>query len=106
VLAIEPIPPPGAEAVEWLRLTTVPTAFFAQAQERLRGYAVRWGIEVYHRTLKNGCRIEDRRLAGAGNLQACLALDMIVAWRVLYLTHLGRHAPDVPCDVFFEQHEW
>ena len=67
---------------------------------------MRWRIEVFHRTLKSGCRIEDRRLAEAGNLQACLALDMVVAWRVLYLTHLGRQTPDVPCSVFFEEAEW
>ena len=106
VHAIEPTPPLGSEAVEWLLLTTVAVEDFAQACERLSWYAVRWRIEVYHRTLKSGCRIEDRRLAEAGNLQACLALDMVVAWRVLYLTHLGRHTPDVPCSVFFEEAEW
>ena len=45
------------------------------------------------------CRIEDRRLAEAGNLQACLALDMVVAWRILNLTRLGRQTPDLPCTV-------
>jgi len=106
VHAIEPTPPPDAEAVEWLLLTTVATQDFAQACERLSWYAVRWRIEVFHRTLKSGCRLEDRRLAEAGNLQACLALDRVVAWRVLYLTHLGRQTPDVPCSVFFEEAEW
>jgi hypothetical protein len=71
--------------------------------ERLGWYAVRWRIEVFHRTLKSGCRIEDRRLAEAGNLQACLALDRVVAWRVLYLTHLGRQTPQVRCRLFFEE---
>lgn len=106
VHAIEPSPPAGVEAVEWLLLTTVAVTDFEQACERLGWYAARWGIEVFHRTLKSGCRIEDRRLADAGNIQACLALDMVVAWRVLYLTHQGRHTPDVPCDVFFEPAEW
>jgi hypothetical protein len=106
VHAVEPTPPPDTEAVEWLLLTTVAVEDFAQACERLRWYAVRWSIEIFHRTLKSGCRIEDRRLAEAGHLQACLALDMIVAWRVLYLTRLGRETPDLPCDVFFEEEEW
>lgn len=106
VHALEPAPPADMEAVEWLLLTTVPVEDYAQACERLDWYAVRWGIEVFHRTLKSGTRIEDRRLADAGNLQACLALDMVVAWRVLYLTHLGRQTPDVPCDLFFEEDEW
>jgi hypothetical protein len=106
VHAIEPAAPPGIEPVEWLLLTTVAVEDFEQAMERLSWYAVRWSIEIFHRTLKSGCRIEDRRLAEADNLQACLALDMVVAWRVLYLTHLGRHTPDVPCSVFFEEEEW
>lgn len=106
VHACEPTPPPHTQAVEWLLLTAVAVADFAQACERLAWYAVRWSIEIFHRTLKSGCRIEDRRLAEAGTLQACLALDMIVAWRVLYLTRLGRQTPDLPCSVFFEEEEW
>ena len=106
VHAMEPAAPADTKAVEWLLLTTVPVEDYAQACERLDWYTVRWGIEVFHRTLKSGTRIEDRRLADAGNLQACLALDMVVAWRVLYLTHLGRQTPDVPCDLFFEEDEW
>jgi hypothetical protein len=31
---------------------------------------------------------------------------MVVAWRVHHLTKLGRETPDVPCTVFFEDHEW
>lgn len=106
VQAIESAAPEGIDAVEWLLLTTVPVEDFSQACERLSWYAVRWSIEIFHRTLKSGCRIEDRRLAEAGNLQACLALDMVVAWRVLYLTHLGRRTPDLPCSIFFEEEEW
>jgi hypothetical protein len=104
--AREPDPPPDGEAVEWLLLTTVPTRTLEDAFERLAWYAARWNIEVFHRTLKSGCRIEDRRLANAESLQACLALDLVVAWRVMHLAKLGRETPDVPCSVFFEQAEW
>jgi hypothetical protein len=47
VHAIEPKPPAGAEAVEWLLLTTVATVTLEDALERLRWYAVRWNIEIY-----------------------------------------------------------
>jgi len=104
--AIEPDPPPDCEAVEWLLLTTVPTRTLEDAFERLSWYASRWNIEVFHRTLKSGCRIEDRRLADAESLQACLALDLVVAWRVMHLAKLGRETPEVPCSVFFEETEW
>jgi hypothetical protein len=92
--------------LEWMLLTTVEVSDFAQATERLAWYTRRWGIEVYHRTLKSGCRIEDRRLGSADRLEACLAIDMVVAWRIYHLTQLGRETPDVPCTVFFEEAEW
>ena len=92
--------------LEWMLLTTVPTDNLEQACERLAWYAKRWGIEVYHRTLKSGCRIEDRQLETLEGLQTCLALDLVVAWRIYHLTILGREVPDLPCTIFFEEAEW
>ena len=92
--------------LEWMLLTTVEVTTFEQACERLMWYARRWGIEVYHRTLKSGCRIEDRQLATAESLEACLAVDMVVAWRIYHMTMLGREVPNLPCTVFFEEAEW
>lgn len=98
---------PGVTSpLEWMLLTTVPVASFEDACERLAWYARRWGIEVYHRTLKSGCRIEDRRLAAADRLEACLAVDMVVAWRIFLLTKQGRETPDIPCDVYLKEEEW
>jgi len=106
VLAQEVGAPKGVEPIEWMLLTTVPVTNAEQALERLRWYVQRWNIEVYHRTLKSGCRIEDRQLGGADQLESCLAIDMVVAWRVFHLTKLGRETPAVPCTVYFEEHEW
>lgn len=92
--------------LEWMLLTTVEVSTFEQATERLAWYACRWGIEVYHRTLKSGCRIEDRRLDNADRLEACLAIDLVVAWRIYWLTKQGRETPDIPCDVFLSEDEW
>jgi hypothetical protein len=101
------VPPPGvAEPLEWMLLTTLPVDNLEQAVEKLRWYTGRWGIEVFHRVLKSGCQIETRQLAGADGLEACLAIDMVVAWRIYYLTKLGRETPEVPCTVYFEEHEW
>jgi hypothetical protein len=99
-------PEDGGEPIEWMLLTTVPVTCFEEAVERSRWYAARWGIEVYHRTLKSGCRIKDRQLGSATRLQNCLAIDMVVAWRLYHLTMLGRDVPDHPCTVFFEDVEW
>ncbi len=92
--------------LSWMLLTTVETTTFDQACERLRWYAARWGIEVYHRTLKSGCRIKDRQLANADRLETCLAIDMVIAWRLFWLTHQGRETPDMPCDIILAEEEW
>jgi len=106
VWAREPDPPPGMEPVEWMLLTTVPVENFEQACEKLQWYTRRWGIEIFHRTLKSGCQIETRQLGSADRIEACLAIDMVVAWRIFHLTKLGRETPDVPCTVYFEEIEW
>lgn len=94
------------EPLEWMLLTTVETHTLEQACERLDWYAKRWGVEVYHRTLKSGCRIEDRQLETTDSLEACLAVDMVVAWRIFHLTKLAREIPSAPCTVYFEEAEW
>jgi hypothetical protein len=87
-------------------LTTVKTESFEDASQRLIWYGRRWGIEVYHRTLKSGCRIEDRHLHDVDCLEPCLAIDIVVAWRVYWLTMAGRQAPDTPCDQILREEEW
>jgi hypothetical protein len=94
------------EPVDWMLLTTLPTENFQDACQRLRWYSRRWGIEVYHRTLKSGCRIEDHRLADRDSLEACLAIDLVVAWRIHWLTMVGRERPDTPCHQMLSEVEW
>ena len=94
------------EPIDWMLLTSVKTESFEDACERLNWYARRWGIEVYHRTIKSGCRIEDRRLDDAQSIQACLAIDLVVAWRVYWLTMVGREKPETPCNQILSEDEW
>lgn len=106
ISAWEENPPPGVDPLHWDLLTTCPVHDFDGAVEKLRWYTGRWGIEVFHRVLKSGCKIESRQLGGADRLEACLVIDLIVAWRIFHLTKLGRETPDVPCTVFFDECEW
>lgn len=96
----------GIPPLCWMLLTTCAVTDGLQAIEKSNWYTRRWGIEVYHRTLKSGCKIEERQLASADRIEACLALDMVVAWRVFHLVRLGREVPQLPCTVFFEEYEW
>lgn len=106
VWAREAEAPATGERIEWMLLTTLSVTTFAEAIEQLAWYTIRWGIEVYHRTLKSGCKVEERQLGNADRIQTCLAIDMVVAWRIFHLAKLGRETPDVPCTVFFEDAEW
>ena len=96
----------GPAPLEWMLLTTVEVASFADALERLRWYTLRWGIEVYHRTLKSACHVEDRKLAAAGRLETCLAIDVVAAWRIFALAKQSRETPHVSCDLFLDEEEW
>ena len=106
VFAQEQSAPLGVKPLEWVLLTTIPVTNFEQAIEKLIWYTRRWGIEVLHRTLKSGCRIEQRQLTHATRLEACLAIDLVVAWRIYHLNKLGREVPQAPCTVYFEEAEW
>jgi len=61
---------------------------------------------MFHRVLKSGCRLEERQFDDLDNIQRFLALDSVVAWRVLYLTLCTRQLPELPCDALFETYEW
>lgn len=106
VQAAEIEPPQGSAGLKWTLLTTVPTPTAEAACERLQWYATRWQIEVYHRTLKSGCRIEERHLGDANRLETALAIDMVIAWRTFWLTKWGRERPDTPASACLEPDEW
>jgi len=101
--------PSGAEIeepIEWMLLTTAAVETVEDAKTRVEWYSGRWGIEVYHRTLKSGCRIRNRQLGTAKKLQACLGIDMVVAWRIYHMAMLGRETPNAPCTLYFDDVEW
>jgi len=61
---------------------------------------------MYHKVLKSGCLIERRQFDDLDNLRRYLTIDSLVAWWVLYLTMMGRQAPDMPCTAIFDASEW
>jgi len=69
-------------------------------------YCVRWNIELFFRTLKGGCRIEQRRFEDVSRTLPCMGLFLIVAWRTLFTCRMGRECPGVSCKVLFEEAEW
>lgn len=106
VLLEEINPPEGASPINWLLLTTLPVDTLEAATLVLKLYLSRWGIELFFKVLKSGCKIEELRFEKASRLLPCIAMFMIVAWRVMYATYLGRECPNAPCSLLFDDDEW
>jgi hypothetical protein len=101
----EPRPPAGVAPLEWFLLSTREIASVEQAQECLRWYCLRWRIEDWHRVLKSGCRVEALQHKTAERLKRAIALNLVIAWRIMLLTLLGRQAPELPADVLLSDLE-
>lgn len=106
LMAQELNPPEGEEPITWMLMTNLMVTTSEQAMEKMQWYLCRWQIEIFFRILKSGCKVEKLQFECAERLQPALAMYMIVAWRILYLTHLGRECPDMPCDLVFDTKEW
>lgn len=106
VLAREINAPDDIEPIEWMLLTSLPIETGEQALQVIDWYLCRWQVEILFKVLKSGCEIEELQLKTAERLKPCIALYMIIAWRILYLTMLGRSCPNIPCNIVFENEEW
>jgi hypothetical protein len=106
VEAREMHPPQGKEAICWRLLTTVPVTTSQEAVRCVKWYAKRWQIEVFHKVLKSGCRIEQRQLETAERLQRMLAVYIVVAWRIQSLTMAAREHPELPVSLWLEEAQW
>ena len=66
--AREPDEPARRPRVDRKLVTDLPVPSNRAAVEKLRWYAPRWKIEVFHKILKSGCKAEDARLRTAERL--------------------------------------
>jgi hypothetical protein len=98
--------PDGVEPLRWLLLTTLEVTDFDQACQLVQFYTYRWLIERFYYVLKSGCAIEQRQLQDVSRLERFLAVANVVAWRLLWMTYLGRVDPNLPCTAVFADHEW
>lgn len=106
VLCEEPNPPQDSDPISWLLVTTLPIASESDVQRVISSYCTRWQIEVFFRTLKSGCKVERRRFETLDRVLNCVTFFSVIAWRVMYICHLGRECPELPCEVMLEPSEW
>jgi hypothetical protein len=103
--AVEASPPAGAAPVEWFLLTTVDITSADDAVQCLRWYCLRWRIEDFHRVLKSGCGVEQIAHETAERIRRAIAINLVIAWRIMLMTLLGRKTPELPPEVMFSDIE-
>lgn len=87
--------PDGVEPIEWTLLTTKPVLCLEDALWIIKAYASRWVIEEFHRVLKSECKVESMQFDTVECLAPAIAINAVVAWRVMYLTKLSRETPEM-----------
>ena len=102
----EPVAPEGVEPLDWMLWTTLPVGTVEEALEVVEFYRRRWRIEDFHRTLKEGCRVERTQLKTAGRIETLVAYSSAVAVRLLQITHWARTEPTRPCTEVLSDDEW
>ena len=105
VHALEENPPANAKPIEWFLLTTMKISSAEKAEQCLRWYVLRWRIEDWHRVLKSGCRIEDLQHKTVERLRRAIAINLVIGWRIMLMTLMGRETPDLPAEVIFSDIE-
>jgi len=86
--------PADRPRIDWKLITDLPVQSHEAAIEKLRWYALRWKIEVFHKILKSGCRAEEARLRTAERLVKLISVFCILSWRVFWMTMINRSVPD------------
>lgn len=94
------------DSLHWILLTSETVNTYEEALNIANWYKARWTIEVYHKTLKSGLKVEDCRLGNADRLFRYLSLAAILGYRILYLSRASRECPDMNCESILSTIEW
>jgi len=98
-------PPANTDRLEWFLLTTINIKSIDDALNCVKWYCLRWRIEDWHRVLKSGCKVEELAHKTAERQKRAVAINMVIAWRIMLMTLLGREAPELPPEVLFSNLE-
>ena len=106
IYVVEKHPPSGVDPLEWILVTNLAIYNFDEAIEKVRWYCLRWRIEVFHKILKSGLKVEECRLSSGERLIRYLTVMSIIAWRIFFITLISRADPSLSCAVLLEEEEW
>jgi hypothetical protein len=86
--------------LEWLLFTNAPVTNEEQAKRVVESYCMRWRIEEFHRTWKQGdCNVEDAQLHSLDALTKWATILAAVATRIERLKYLSRKMPEQPATI-------
>jgi hypothetical protein len=88
--------PKNRERIQWKLLTDLPARSRQDAIEKIRWYALRWKIELFHKILKSGCKVEESQLRTAHRLVNLIATCCVLSWRIFWMTMISRTDPTAP----------
>lgn len=108
VISVNEIPSDDVEPedlINWTLLTNVPINSPEEVLVCLDYYCCRWQIEVFHRNLKTGCKVENTKFSEARKIMSFIALMSIVAWHLHWMNIIARVQPKASPDLVFTKQE-
>ena len=98
--------PVGEKPIVWCLLTSLSINSLEEITKIVSYYLCRWEIEIFFKTYKSGCKVEEKSLRSADRLYPLFSLLLIVAWRVNFILQMSRVNPRMSSEIFFEESEW
>ena len=83
------------DPIQWVLLTTESVAESSDSLSVVESYRARWTIEDWHKVLKTGCRIEERRLETWERMEVLLSVYSVIAWKVLEHSSLVKSSSNI-----------
>ena len=101
----EVAPPEGEEPVQWRLPATLEVGSAEEAAEVVGFHLQGRRVEDFFRVLKSGCRVEFLLFRTAERLRRAVAINAVIAWRIMVMTLLGRQVPDCDPELMFADAE-
>ncbi len=98
-------PPQDQDPLSWMLLTNIETKTASDAKTRIAWYKCRWQVEILHRIMKSGCKVERAQLEKNHRRLPYLAMNSIISWKLLLITHYSRIDPLAPANSLLTQTE-
>lgn len=96
--------PAGVQPLHWVLFSSLPVSSFDESWAVIEYYEKRPVVEDFHKSLKTGCRVEERQYETSERLEAITGLLSIAAVRLLQLRSTARQTPERPAEEVVPRH--